>query len=175
MVNRNTKKNSLFDCFAVLEVNQLFYHEKYLDEHILSFFQFSQQIFILKLSSFPFSLSPGSLSSFVSNSFFLLLSPFENKMIKLSILMFLLSLSLSLSLSSYSFQETCNIWKDERRGGFKVSTLCESCTTLFFRFVSFFPSSFQLFNVLIIIVLYLLTATMTFRGLSNWCFRHLVT
>ena len=45
---------------------------------------------------FLFSLSPGSLSSFVSNSFFLLVSPLENKMIKLSILMFLLSLSLSL-------------------------------------------------------------------------------
>ena len=40
----------------------------------------------------------GSLSSFVSNSFFLLLSPLENKIIKLSILMFFLSLSLSLSL-----------------------------------------------------------------------------
>ena len=36
----------------------------------------------------------GSLSSFVSNSLFLLLSPLENKIIKLSILMFSLSLSL---------------------------------------------------------------------------------
>ena len=40
----------------------------------------------------------GSLSSFVSNSLFLLLSPLENKIIKLSILMLSLSLSLSLSL-----------------------------------------------------------------------------
>ena len=139
---------------------------------------FHSQIFLISF----FHCLLGSLSSFVSNSLFLLLSPLENKIIKLSILMLsqiiysnVPFLSLSLSLSSYSFQETCNIWKDERRGGFKVSTLCESCTTLFFRFVCFFPSSFLLFNVLIIIVLYLLTATMTFRGLSNWCFRHLVT
>ena len=165
-----TQKNSLFVCFAVSEVNQLFYHKKWLNEHILSFFQFSQQIFILKLSLFLFFTVSSALSVHLSRIPFP--SPFS---IRKQDHQIIYSNVLSLSLSSYSFQETCNTWKDERRGGFEVSTLCESCTTLFFRFASFFPSSFLPFNVLIIIVLYLLTATMTFRGLSNWCFRHLVT
>ena len=103
--NRKTKKNSLFVCFAVLEVNQLFYHGTYLDEHILSFSNFRSTISFSNCPYFLFSLSP-RLSQFIClESFFLLLSPLENKIIKLSILMF----SLSLSLSSYSFQETCNI------------------------------------------------------------------
>ena len=137
------------------------------------FFRFSNFRSKISFSNCPyflFSLSP-RLSQFICLEF-LFPSPFS---IRKQDYQIIYSNVLSLSLSSYSFQETCNIWKDERRGGFKVSTLCESCTTLFFRFVSFFPSSFLLFNVLIIIVLYLLTATMTFRGLSNWCFRHLVT
>ena len=93
--NRNTKKNSLFVCFAVLEVNQLFYHEKYLDEHILSFSNFRSKISFSNCPYFLFSLSP-RLSQFICLEF-LFPSPFSiRKQDHQIIYSNVLSLSLSL-------------------------------------------------------------------------------